>query len=244
MLEKLRRVLEKIGWDYELVSDDPDFESDYGVDANGYLVVRRMSTIFKFSEIDNITYYANDKLCDENDYIHFHFKNNDDLYDYGFEVRLNMGGHSYREEISYRILYGLGTDCEFRGDFLIDNDGTLLCYIGKEKNVEVPDGIKEIGASAFEDASIESVKLPETVKIIGRYAFFNTTLKSIDLNNVEKIGANAFRVCKSLTEITLPKSINSIGKEAFYCCSDELINNIRNESSVELTDEIVGPSKS
>ena len=37
--------------------------------------------------------------------------------------------------------------------------------------------------------------------------------------SVTSIGSSAFRVCRSLTTITIPEGVTSIGKEAFYDCS-------------------------
>ena len=82
--------------------------------------------------------------------------------------------------------------------------------------------------------------IPETVTYqgttfnvtgIGQYAFDYyydgedwvaspcTTLTSVTIpNSVTSIGSCAFSVCSSLTSITIPNSVTSIGSWAFYYC--------------------------
>ena len=49
---------------------------------------------------------------------------------------------------------------------------TLVKYIGDEKNVKIPNGIKEIGCDAFRDnEDIVSVEFSQEVEMVGSYAF-------------------------------------------------------------------------
>ena len=74
--------------------------------------------------------------------------------------------------------------------------------------------------------------IPDTIKgkpvtTIGEMAFFRTrflsiprSLTSITLpDSVTSIGSSAFRGCKNLTSITLPNSVTSIGESAFWGCA-------------------------
>jgi hypothetical protein len=82
-------------------------------------------------------------------------------------------------------------------DFII-NDGQLQKYTGEELDVLVPNGVKAIADSAFENKfMVTTVNLP---------------------NGVERIGDSAFKVCSNLATISLPVSLKEIGKEAFSEC--------------------------
>jgi hypothetical protein len=132
-------------------------------------------------------------------------------------------------------------------DFDIDN-GVLIAYRGSGGNVTIPDGVTEIGMSAFENSNISSVTIPESVTKIDEEAFFecnkltNVTipksvteiggcsflqcenLKSVTISKgVEKINGNAFSQCKKLTDIKVPEGVTDIGPYAFDYC-DSLAN--------------------
>lgn len=81
-------------------------------------------------------------------------------------------------------------------DFLIVGDGILLAYKGNEAHVELPDGVKQIGAEAFKGhTEILDVEVPASVN---------------------KICAEAFRNCSSLTGLTGCKGLKTVVRGAFY----------------------------
>lgn len=110
--------------------------------------------------------------------------------------------------------------------------------------ITLPPNLQSIGDCAFQECTnIEVMKIPETVTTIGQSAFkgcssllevnipSNVThlpqslfdgckmLNNIELHdNIISIGDGVFRYCK-FTEITIPKSVESIGSEAFYQCT-------------------------
>ena len=91
----------------------------------------------------------------------------------------------------------------------------------EEKPLIVPEGITQIGQSAFYGyVMLKSIILPDSVKEIGRYAFEGCdNLTSITIpDNVTKIGQSAFKNCKNLASITIPELVTSIGQEAFKIC--------------------------
>ena len=71
--------------------------------------------------------------------------------------------------------------------------------------------------------------IPDTIKgkpvtTIGKMAFFRTgnssSLTSITIpDSVTSIGDEAFKLCTGLTSITIPDSVTSIGDEAFSLCT-------------------------
>ena len=70
--------------------------------------------------------------------------------------------------------------------------------VGTQSTTVVPEGVVEIGESAFANSQITNVKLPSSL----------TT-----------IGAKAFNECKQLTEIFIPGKVKCIDDQAFYGCS-------------------------
>lgn len=86
--------------------------------------------------------------------------------------------------------------------------------------LEIADGITEIGAHAFEaHRAITHVALPQSVTKIGEKSFnYCTGMKSIELsNNLEEIGSTALSDT-ALTSIELPESLKKIQKGAFSGC--------------------------
>jgi uncharacterized repeat protein (TIGR02543 family) len=97
--------------------------------------------------------------------------------------------------------------------------------------VLLPDGIKAIGNSAFETATLTSINIPAGVISIGDYAFFNTTdLTSFtvaadnpnySVNDgvlLNKAGTTLllYPVGKTATSYLIPSGVTSIGDWAFY----------------------------
>lgn len=73
------------------------------------------------------------------------------------------------------------------------------------KEVIVPDGVTEIGISAFAlNENIESIVLPESVKIIGAFAFRDCPhfYRLAVGNGIEEVSDYAFSFCHHIREIT------------------------------------------
>lgn len=247
-IEKLRIILIKTNHCRYVVSDDADCECDFGVDSNGNLVICGVSTFFKLKDLERITYYDDPEMLIDEAFIHFAFVENSDLYiyydhdcciDIGDKFSIYMKGHEIVDTVSKQLIYH-NVDWKREGDYLIDNEGTLLAYIGDDKEVVIPDNVKKIGGYAFYSASsVEKVTCSETMTEICDRAFMgNSHLTEIDLKNVEIIGKDAFRA-KKLATIIIPSTVKRIGKEAFYYCGSELINNITNNSRVIIDDTIL-----
>lgn len=84
-------------------------------------------------------------------------------------------------------------------------DKRLIAYVPtlKDKEYEIPQGIKIIGDSAFSCAMhLENIIIPESV---------------------EYIGSEAFRYCFDLDRLTLPNSIISLGENLFDGLNSEII---------------------
>ena len=92
---------------------------------------------------------------------------------------------------------------------------------GLKTEVVIPEGVTEIGESAFQCSHMPSVRFPSTLKKIGKQAFcltFGLTNYSTITfpNGLEVIEDEAFDSCYFKKAIVLPASIKSIGKKAFY----------------------------
>ena len=132
------------------------------------------------------------------------------------------------ETFSQELLYGMGyVDLEYMVD--LSKETVTISGIGtnKNKSIIIPEeieGYKVTGIIdyAFEDCTFEQIYLPETLEYIGKGAFYNCTelieVNGFDKTQVTKISDEAFYNCTSLTYISMPGAITSIGKYAFTSC--------------------------
>ena len=123
-----------------------------------------------------------------------------------------------------------------KGDFEVSPDGVLIRYRGKDTDVVIPAGVREIGPSAFVDVkgvermilkgeeydapAMETLTVPDSVEAIGDYAFaYCLNLKSAEIaDSVRKIGWRAFEGCESLRKVRLPAGLEEIGEYTFFLC--------------------------
>jgi len=106
-----------------------------------------------------------------------------------------------------------------------ENSVTITKYIGKKREVRIPDRIQDlpvtgIGKEAFKSFTGTSIMIPDSVTNIGDSAFsYCTFLTSITIpNGVTSIGKETFLNCQNLTIVNIPNSINNIGEYAFNGC--------------------------
>jgi hypothetical protein len=108
-------------------------------------------------------------------------------------------------------------------DFVYSKDLTkivLAIQKRKNKNIEIPDGITEIGNKAFSyNFIVNSLKMPESVKYIGDFAFYGCCkLEHVQLSkNTVSIGEGCFS--KTLiNQISIPSKVVKVGVNAFVLC--------------------------
>ena len=94
------------------------------------------------------------------------------------------------------------------------------------KKVIYEEGVTSIGnfacfpGSDFSSSQLTEIRLPSTLKRIGLRAFSRTALPSPMLSeNVEELGSYAFAQCQSMTSVTIPASVTTMGSGVFMECS-------------------------
>ena len=93
------------------------------------------------------------------------------------------------------------------------------------KEVELPEGLQEIGADAFSGCtSLRKINLVEGLRVIGPSAFrCCTALIRVDIpSTLTVIAEGVFSKCASLLRIDIPASLEVIGEEAFVNCTSLL----------------------
>ncbi len=86
-------------------------------------------------------------------------------------------------------------------------------------DVTLPETLTSIGTYAFNNCTaLTEIKIPDSVASIDNYAFYNCTkLKKVTLpEKLQKINFRAFYSDSSLLDITIPDGVEVIGEEAFY----------------------------
>lgn len=98
----------------------------------------------------------------------------------------------------------------------IGNRGLIGCY--NLKSLKLPNSLKTIGELALKECGFASIEIPDSVTSIGKTAFGDCeNLIDIKLpNNLEIISEGMFESCGSLNTITIPASVKTIEKFAFY----------------------------
>lgn len=110
---------------------------------------------------------------------------------------------------------------------IAENQLTITKYLGKDKNIEIPDeinGVKvtAIGQEAFKDNGIiESVVIPEGVRSILSASFncCNNLKKVVLPQNLDYLGDCAFMNCKNLEDVTMPVKSKGMGNSVFCNCN-------------------------
>ena len=97
---------------------------------------------------------------------------------------------------------------------------SAFCGCVSLRRADIPDGVTYIGKSAFSDCTaLERVAIPAGVKTVSSFAFMNCTALSqaVIAEGVERIDRLAFVGCSQL-DVTLPKSVKSMGVHSFEGC--------------------------
>ena len=109
------------------------------------------------------------------------------------------------------VVLGGGVKCV--GDYVFKNCSNLA-------SVSLPEGLEEIGASAFENCDCKdliNIRLPSTLQKLGRGAFYNTDyIRMFTIpSGVTELPGSLFKWSGGLHDVAIPKSVTSIGNYAF-----------------------------
>ena len=86
-------------------------------------------------------------------------------------------------------------------EFVIDKD-TLIGYKGRNRDLVIPDGVKNIASRALAHLDIDSVVIPSSVNHIDYYAFKCSEVKIVKILGIDTlISPEAFDHCYELTDI-------------------------------------------
>lgn len=113
---------------------------------------------------------------------------------------------------------------------------SAFMYTYKLKNMNIPKSLKTIGSYGFassfsKDANVELI-LPESLTSIGTYAFNKTNIVGIKiLGNMTEIPEYAFYYSKYLKYVELPDSVIALNKSSFSYCS--ALTNIKIPKNLE-----------
>ena len=102
-------------------------------------------------------------------------------------------------------------------------DGGALAFCKELKSVNLPSSLNELGNRVFQESGIETMTLPKAVTKIGDGLFqgcYNLT-KVVIPEGIKVIPQFMFFNCKSLTDLTLPASVETIEANAFKLCAFE-----------------------
>lgn len=107
-------------------------------------------------------------------------------------------------------------------DFAILGDGILYAYRGRDKRVEIPEGVKTINTNAFERCKVVTIKCPDSLRCIKERAFSYSDLTEIRLNDgIVTLEPYAFDASLDVKSLNIPESlvdfkVTSVNSELEY----------------------------
>lgn len=113
------------------------------------------------------------------------------------------------------------------------NTKTFLSYMGTDKNVVIPDGIKYIDGKegwTFKKADIKSIKIPQSVIFIDQFAFNRLKLKEFQAPGLKRLGFQAF-ANTVISHLIFPSTLKIIPN---YCLFGAKINKVTIKEGCEV----------
>ncbi len=161
-------------------------------------------------------------------YTRWYQSNNDDYLIVGDGVLIKTTVHPSLLDLSGKNIKAIGARAFYNA--AANNEAADYGYKYAEilKTVTIPEGVREIGKSAFEGCiALENVILNKDLVRIDQNAF-NVFVEGISTKtkinleiceNLEYIGSYAFQGCLGLETVSLPESVQTVGEYAFLATS-------------------------
>ena len=134
------------------------------------------------------------------------------------EVTFTMQSASYKR-LDYEGIINVPSQVTYknRTKYVTSIGSEAFSYNKGLTSVIIPNSVKTIGPSAFEDSGLTSVTIPNSVTSIGRRAFYKCHVESMTIpNSVKTIGGSAFS-SSGLKSITIGNGVTRIDGDAFDC---------------------------
>jgi len=129
------------------------------------------------------------------------------------------GGILYSKDMTVlvRCPLALYSDEMILGDEVLVIESNAFQNCKNIKKFKLPEGLKEIGSSAFDRCTMEAIAVPNTVEKIGMFAFQNcTNLKNFSIPNAtEEMPTFMLAYCDSLEYLFIHSNVKSIDSYAF-----------------------------
>lgn len=134
----------------------------------------------------------------------------------GGGVYKTVEGVLYTSDMKTLVSYPCGRTGSFTVPEGVENIGKSAFYNSKLSEVVLPYGVESIGAYAFDSSKLSEIVMPDSLKTVEDYAFANTeALKAAVVPaSVSSIGVGAFRE-SGLEKITLSEGLKEIMSCAF-----------------------------
>lgn len=107
---------------------------------------------------------------------------------------------------------------EYSVDSIADN---AFANCKEVTEVRLPESVKSIGLTAFENSGLVKMTLPATVTFVDKWAFkgCRNMVEFHFPETMTEVPAGLLWNCEKLTEITIPASVEKFGEDVFNSCS-------------------------